>query len=452
MNSKVNNEVLIYVVGNDIPINKNEINFVYVNSIEELALETPAICILSLSPKDQNNALLYLHAHLPIWNGLLYVLQESLLSPYLSDGIWNPFNYQDRWVLHQEKLALIQKEPADKLLAWLWLAPHRRLSPICQSDQQAIYNYPLFNCYSKVEDSPYHYFQLAEKMGYVEKGKTLDKIRLCPSCNSGHLNYIETCPACKSTNIDEIISLHCFTCGHIDKEESFTKKEKLECSNCFTKLRHIGVDYDRPLERYHCGDCHLSFSESVVRVRCLSCFVVNEVNDLVVRPIHEFKIGEQVGNLMMYGRRAVEQELTLNGLIDKTSFHNLLVWINKLALRHEQSHVLLGVKVSGIENYTHQFGEIKRLQLIDTISNNFNGILRDTDICCQYDNEILLLLMPMTPTDSSPIIEHKIKGIADSIESELIDLNVYIWSLPDKQLHNNASGWLATHFEAIAHG
>ena len=139
-------------------------------------------------------------------------------------------------------------------------------------------------------------------------------------------------------------------------------------------------------------------------------------------------------------------------MIDKTSFHNLLVWINKLALRHEQSHVLLGVKVSGIENYTHQFGEIKRLQLIDTISNNFNGILRDTDICCQYDNEILLLLMPMTPTDSSPIIEHKIKGIADRIESELIDLNVYIWSLPDKQLHNNASGWLATHFEAIAHG
>lgn len=443
MNINTNHRFHVYIIGDDIPISIKGVEFIYVNSYKELTLSASAVCILSLSPREQNKALLYFHRKGLIWNCKLYVLQESTLSPYLSDGILEPNKIRDEWEVHQEKLALIKEEPLDKLLAWLWLGPQRRLMPLCESERQELYYYPLMHCYSGEDNNPDAYFQLEEKRGYLEREKTVDKVRLCSYCHSGHLNYIETCPGCKSTNIEEIVSLHCFTCGHIAEEGQFTQQDKLACPNCLTQLRHIGVDYDRPLERYNCEECKLLFSESVVRARCLSCSLVNETNELIVRKINQFRVGEQVKSLMMYGRRTLEQELKLNGLIDQKSFHNLLSWVNKLAIRHQHSYLLLGVKLSGIDEYSQQFGEIKRLQLIDEISNYFNGLLRDTDICCHYSPEMILLLMPMTPIDSYTIIESKIEKIANDIESELITLNVYLWQLPNTSLSDNASSWLA---------
>ena len=443
MNTNSNGRVHGYIIGDDIPIDNKGAQFINVNDYEELTLLEPSICILSLSPVAQNKPLLHLHSKQSIWNCQVYVLQESTLSPYLSDGILEPNKVVDKWEAHQKKLALIKEEPLDKLLAWLWLGSQRRLAPLCQSERQDLYYYPLMQCYSGEDNSPYTYFQLEEKRGYLEREKTIDKVRLCSYCHSGHLNYIETCPDCKSSNIEEMVSLHCFTCGHIAEESQFTQQDKLACPNCLTQLRHIGVDYDRPLERYKCEECKLLFSESVVRARCLSCSLVNETNELIARKINQFRVGEQVKSLMMYGRRPLEQELKLNGLIDQKSSHNLLSWVNKLAIRHQQSHLLLGVKLSGIEEYSQQFGEIKRLQLIEEISNHFNRLLRDTDICCHYTSEIILLLMPMTPIDSYSIIESKIEKIANNIESELITLNVYLWQLPNTSLSDNASSWLA---------
>lgn len=451
MNTNINSRVHGYIIGDDIPIDNKEGQFIHVNDYEELTLSEPSICILSLSPVAQNKALLHLHSKQSIWNCQVYVLQESTLSPYLSDGILEPNKIVDKWEIHQEKLALIKEEPLDKLLAWLWLGSQRRLAPLCQSERQDLYYYPLMQCYSGEDNSPYTYFQLEEKRGYLEREKTIDKVRLCSYCHSGHLNYIETCPDCKSTNIEEMVSLHCFTCGHIAEESQFTQQDKLSCPNCLTQLRHIGVDYDRPLERYQCEECKLLFSESVVRARCLSCSLVNETNELIARKINQFRVGEQVKSLMMYGRRPLVQELKLNGLIDQKSFHNLLSWVNKLAIRHQQSHLLLGVKLSGIEAYSQQFGEIKRLQLIEEISNHFNRLLRDTDICCHYSSEIMLLLMPMTPIDSYSIIESKIAKIANDIESELITLNVYLWQLPSTSLSDNAPTWLAQLIKGNSH-
>ncbi len=437
-------KIKVYIIGDKIELINDKVKFVHISDYHDLVLPEPSICILSLPPAQQNEALQWLHKNQSIWHSQLYILQESNLSPYLSDGILDPDALVDNWYIHQSKYALINEEPLDKLLGWLWLDSKRRLIPLCQSDRQDLYHYPLADCYLTEGSNPYAYFQLEEKHGYLELEKTIDKIRLCVNCHSGHLNYIETCPECKNTNIEEMASLHCFTCGHISDEKDFIQQDKLACPNCLTQLRHIGVDYDRPLERYKCGDCNALFPEAVVRARCLSCSLVNDLNRLIARKISQYKAGEQVKNLMMYGRRPLQQELAIDGLIDKKSFHNLLVWVNKLAIRHDQEHLLMSVRLTGIDDYFQQNGEIKRLQLIDEISKRFNDMLRDTDICCHYNSEIILLLMPMTSIDSSPIIKEKINNIANAIDSDLISLNVYLSKLPDNLLNTNASSWLDT--------
>ncbi|MGR6832292.1 diguanylate cyclase domain-containing protein [Aliivibrio wodanis] len=170
---------------------------------------------------------------------------------------------------------------------------------------------------------------------------------------------------------------------------------------------------------------------------------------LITRHINTYKADEQVKNIMIYGQHAFNQELILKGLIGGESFENLLVWVNKLAIRHKHNHILLGIKLSGIETYSNQFGEAKLIQLIDQISNDLNGILRDTDVCCQYRSDMILLLMPMTPIESLSVLQKKIEIIADKIESELVVLNVHIWALPEPSLHDDASLWLVEQLGAI---
>ncbi len=442
MSIEIENIVPVYVIGDSKLIYGSGIDVIHIENIEELFVHKPAICVLSLPVEEQDKALEYLHSKLLIWNWYVYVLDTSSLSDSLSDGLWIPTNVIEQWKLHQAKLSLIKEEPIDKLLAWLWLGNNRRLTPFCDSRRQELYYYPLVSCYAGDESNSNNYLQLETKRGYLNKELTVDRIRLCPTCHSGHQNYIETCPSCKSVDIEEVVSLHCFTCGHVGKQDQFTHRGKLECPTCLTQLRHIGVDYDRPLENYKCLDCDHTFSESIARVRCLSCSDSNEIDDLITRHISTFKAGEQVKNLMMYGHHSLNQELSLNGLIDGDSFHNLLVWINKLAIRHKHTHILLGIKLSGIELYSNKFGEIKLLQLINQISNDLNDILRDTDICCQYRSDMILLLMPMTPIDSLSVLQKKVEMIANKIESELVILNVHIWPLPDMSLNNEASLWL----------
>lgn len=449
MNIQPGSLIPVYVIGESKFIYGSDINIIHITNVDELFLHEPAICILSLPSEEQDRALEYLHSKLGLWNWRIYVLKASVLSSHLSDGLWTPTNVTEQWNLHRSKLELIKEEPIDKLLAWLWLGNERCLKPLCDTTKNELYHYPLISSYLGYKSTFINYLQLEVKRGNLKKEYTVDRIRLCPSCHSGHQNYIETCPSCKSVDIEESISLHCFTCGHVGKQDKFTQRGKLECPTCLTQLRHIGVDYDRPLENYKCLDCDYTFSESVARVRCLSCSDSNEIDDLITRHINTYKADEQVKNVMMYGQNSFNQELSLKGLVGGESFDNLLVWVNKLAIRHKHSHILLGIKLSGVESYSNQFGEAKLAQLIDQISNDLNGILRDTDICCQYRTDMILLLMPMTPIESLSVLQKKVEIIADKIESELVVLNVHIWSLPEPSLNDDASIWLVEQLGAI---
>ncbi|RJX75470.1 hypothetical protein DZ860_01975 [Vibrio sinensis] len=440
----------MYVVGKNFNSNKDQFDHdaVFLENIEDLTFEKPSVCILALDEIKQDQALMYIHSTSSAWNWLIFVEHQSRLSPYLSDGKWN-IGRSELIGLHNTKLTSIPDDPADKLLAWLWLGQDRELDALCDTSNNELYYYPLVRCYFGEDKTPFNYLNIEEKQGYLTKSHTVDKVRFCPSCQSGHQNYTETCPSCKSTDIEETISLHCFTCGHVGKQDQFMRRGKLECPTCLTQLRHIGVDYDRPLENYTCSDCNLHFAEAIARAKCLSCRSIHDISELITRKINTYRASEQVKTLMMYGRGTGSHHLNLDGLIDDRSFYNLLVWTNKLAIRHELNHLLFGIQLVGIADYSQQAGEHNAVQLADQISNGFNQLMRNTDICCQYNSDMILLLMPMTPIESLEILKDKINDVAQKIDTDLITLNVRILSLPDKTLTDDAQEWLFDNLKAI---
>lgn len=433
----------VYVIGNA----EQEINTTHpITLISDLSLlpnDEAIICISCLDHNQQDEVLKEMHRNYGAWCWKVFVLNESGVSTHLSDGSFIDIDLDKIWQEHSEKLALIEYQPTDRLLAWLWLDSSRRLLPFKNVYSSTVYSYPIYGLYYKDDDSYYGYINSEAKNHYLAVDTFVDRIRLCPSCHSGHLNYTETCPECHSQNIKQVSSLHCFTCGHIDPQSHFMMQGSLKCPNCLTQLRHIGVDYDRPLETHSCCDCNLSFSEAVVRSHCLSCDDKHEITDLITRRLYQYRVGDNTQHLMLYGKRFSANILQQNGLVDIEYFINILAWMNRIALTSNQQHMLLALNVRDSEQFGKKYGEARLTALSEELSKQLDYLQNDTELYCQYRKDIICVFLPMTNEQAFADIQNKTVSICESIEYEDISIEVAYWMVPDEKLAGDVTLWLA---------
>lgn len=121
----------------------------------------------------------------------------------------------------------------------------------------------------------------------------LDRQRECAYCRSAHLSFIDICPNCQSIDIKLQASLHCFTCGCVDVQDKFMHSGTLVCPKCHKHLRHIGSDYDRPIENYRCQSCSHSFIEGDVQVRCAMCEKEMKPGELILNEVHSWRLSDK---------------------------------------------------------------------------------------------------------------------------------------------------------------
>nr|WP_086937464.1 hypothetical protein [Thaumasiovibrio occultus] len=423
-------------------------NIQKVSQVDELP-EHAGVLVINGLEQETDHYLQQVHQSQRFWHWLIYVVTPSPLSPVLADDVWQPHEWQSQWQTHLSRLELLNAEPVDKMLAWLWLNPNRRLIPFYDRQALSVYRYPLLECYAGEGDATFGYVHYQAERELLEAEELVDRIRLCHSCNSGHINYQETCPECHSPDVKEVVSLHCFTCGHVGEQAQFSRQGKLACPNCATQLRHIGVDYDRPLEVYRCRTCTHSFVEPLTRARCLECNTSQQVNDLVPRAIHRYKLGARGKNLVRYGLTVALPALRLKGRLESSHFEQIVHWSQRLATRHQQQHLVLALYFPELTAYRHRNGELRLFGLVEQITERLNGLLRDTDLCCQYQDDALLLFMPMTPPSSLPVLQEKIAALASLVEDDEFVMRVGAWSLPDEQCHDDVQAWLTAQLNAL---
>ncbi|MEY8688114.1 hypothetical protein AB9N12_19000 [Bacteroides sp. AN502(2024)] len=107
--------------------------------------------------------------------------------------------------------------------------------------------------------------------GYIEPVKFVERIHLCPVCQSSVLLFSECCSKCQSSNIREEDMIHHFRCANISPESEYQYDGELRCPKCKHFLRHIGVDYDRPAKVYTCNECGATQMHSGMKVACAVC-------------------------------------------------------------------------------------------------------------------------------------------------------------------------------------
>lgn len=401
-------------------------------SVETLLAQPPFdVVLLDLPSADAGQALRQLRRVEAYHFKLIYCTQEpDAWGLALGDGKAPPSLalLQPLCRLWRERLALFNRGRAperleSRVLAWLWLRPKAQLRALCDAACAQHYRYPLVEALAGEEGfNAYGWLQLMQQKDWLEASELVDRIRLCGSCGSGRLNYVDVCAECHALDIVRQPSLHCFTCGHVGGQEKFLKDGVLICPNCFSRLRHIGSDYDRPLENYRCLGCQAFFVDAAVDARCFDCGVVHSPERLRVREVRHFQLSEN-GRLRcrqgLEGSSAADAYFQRLSLMGETGFHELLGWQLALTRRYgEPGFSLLGLRVDNFDQVFAELGEMRGHALIDALVERVQQVIRDTDRCTRSSEDVLWMLLPRTPEAGLQRLQERLLEGAQRVQKE----------------------------------
>lgn len=316
----------------------------------------------------------------------------------------------------QERISLL---PSGKLtedielwlLSYLFCREGFVLKGYFNYHNSAGFGYPLLNLLLQNDHSENNWLFLQSMVSrdLLKHERVVDEIQVCPHCNGALLNFKNCCPNCQSIDTTLQQFVHCFTCGNIGPISTFLKHDQLICDRCNSKLRHIGIDYDKPLEDKLCNQCSFNFFEAEVMTICLVCLKLTKPNDLNTQKIYEYSLAKR-GEQLVRGR---DQVIFPNidqffKIIDYQSFKLLLNWQIKLSKRY-QDHIfsLIVLKVTNIEVLIEHYGLLNTEKILEQFFERLCSLFRDSDLVTREDNSLLYFL-PMTPGERVQLIFDKV--------------------------------------------
>ncbi len=414
-------------------------------SLPDVIHGTACFILDPADPQQQDALLIRIRQH-PHWFAFpVFTVQPSPLSPYLSDGL-PPDDLLIRIEQFEQRYQILKVDPekglTERLLTYLWLWPGRTLMAKPHPESPRLYDYPLAALWVDQDNELFPWLHSLEREGLIEGATLVDRVRYCSVCHSGHLNYVEACPECGSIDVAAESALHCFACGHVATQTDFLHSGHLSCPNCLSQLRHIGVDYDRPLENYRCHSCHALFVDGAVKVRCLEAGHEQTPEQLIVRSIRHYKLTDSG---VMYMRNGAQRNLIpewIGAHVTEEHFYWLLLWQNKLALRHQNSHLVVALRYTELATVIYQLGEAEAITRIDALTQRLQSVLRVTDVCCHYRDDMLLFFLPNTPANHVSVITGKLIALSEEQTTQHLRLDFRLRALPDPTLDDNATIWV----------
>lgn len=334
-----------------------------------------------------------------------------------------------------------------RLLAYLFCRPDAVLTPLRRWNSARIYTYPVAEALADADTDVEGWLGGLLERRYLETAALVDRLRECPACGHPHHNFVDACPHCRSIDIARKPFLHCFTCGHVGPEETFLKNAALVCPRCATRLRHIGADYDRPLENHVCHACGQSFIEPEVRAHCLNCGAENPTDRLVPRPVHAYRLAERGRTAALTGN--LEDIYALFDHLNYVRpqfFMDLVDWLLEICRRHsDERFSLIGIRLANVVELTAALGRHRTAEMVDEFALRLRETVRRTDLTTRVDQRTLWLLLPKTECPACTLLLTRLEEIrsrsrqADGIE---LRFDTVTYSAPAEQLPDETASLL----------
>ncbi len=289
----------------------------------------------------------------------------------------------------------VARSACEGVAQYLACRPAARLEPLRDWSAPSYYRYPLVEVLlAEGEDASSH-VETWRRRHILEVEAIQDRLRACDCCGSAHLSHVDVCPSCASIDIGSARLLHCFTCGHVAHQADFSIQQRLECPKCHVGLRHIGVDYDRPLEQTQCRKCKTLFVDADVRSQCMACGAASTPERLPVKVISSYRL---TGTGVMLARQG-DLAPVLSGLdtvdfLAPALFERLLAWQMEIARRHPKVHrfALVGLRVSNLEELASDIGRSGAATLVEGYCERLRAALRATDLYARSDEDQIWFL------------------------------------------------------------
>jgi GGDEF domain-containing protein/Zn-finger nucleic acid-binding protein len=286
----------------------------------------------------------------------------------------------------------------ERLLYYLYLREPHDLTPICDRSSKHLYRYLEAEALVPQSDDTGTWIASLTRRNLLQTAKLIDRTRHCRTCSSAHLHYLDVCPQCRGIEIRASESVHCFTCGNVAPHEDFVKEGQLVCPKCQAKLRHVGVDYDKPLTKLACGTCHHAFIEAAVVVRCLDCNAVSEPDMLDVRDVHTLRLSPN-GRAALRAGQLQESFAALDtaNYVAPNYFRLMLDWGIVTQARHKELQFsLIMIDFINANEMIEVNGAARTFLILDELASRLRELLRNTDITTRTSETLLWVFLPFS--------------------------------------------------------
>jgi GGDEF domain-containing protein/uncharacterized protein YbaR (Trm112 family) len=215
------------------------------------------------------------------------------------------------------------------------------------------------------------------------------------------------------------------------------RDNSLVCPYCKVRLRHLGSDYDHPLESIVCESCSQIFTDSEVVAVCHNCGAKNAVDDLNVVSYFAYQISEK-GRI---SARVGEMESMFAlfdrlGNVSHSYFEQFLDWNIDMLRRYKNEAYLTvtAIKFGNIEEIADIVGASRMAQLIDTLTVRLKEILRTTDVVTRSSMGTLCFLLPHTNAEEARVVTARISDLRDLVTLEnapKLEIDIVTRTLPE---------------------
>lgn len=304
--------------------------------------------------------------------------------------------------------------------------PQGMLKPLMERHSSQLYSYPVAGLLAQSYEDADQVLQDLRRRGLLRADGLMDRTRHCSSCACAHIHFVDVCPHCQNLDIRREATLHCFSCGNVAAESHFLEGGSLACPKCHVHLRHIGVDYDKPLAQYSCKGCERSFMEAMVQARCLDCGKCSSPSDLEVREVSRLVLSTAGRSAVRRGTVAESfAPLQSHNYVEPHSFRRMLDWACAIQARHPASAFhLMRIEFVHAAQLQARVGLVQLHMLIDELAQRLNAQLRDSDVITRTEEHSLWLLLPHTMPQG---LQHRIEAHMRDLAQE--DVNAQALSL-----------------------
>lgn len=289
----------------------------------------------------------------------------------------------------------------EKTISFMYTCDVYDLDPVPYVYSGISYSYPILSVnFSQTEEHVvFDILDIAEKEGIFE-AEYYDRVYLCSNCSNGHLTYREVCPKCGSSHSNTQDIVHHFPCGYVGPISDFKNEidDQLDCPKCDKRLRHIGVDYDKPSVLHECKNCAHKFQDYNVRAKCLNCQTDNNVEVLKGREIKKYRLTKKGELAAINGFVSTSKDIEeIIGTVKFDTFKTMLKYEIERLRQTEGSSNICAIHITNPSQVYSKIGSEVQKGLLKDLVKVIRSNIRSSDVITFQSSSTIILSMNEIP-------------------------------------------------------